>query len=128
MRTARGTCIVAIGAVTPMMDDPNTIDYLAHDQLRSKYVLIIREDRAWNRPGEMHAQLKAKIDTYFQYIMDGGVAQEYPGTRSQDCAITLLCRQQPGPESLAFFEYVRQVLAQDRIEFNYILHPGPPAN
>ena len=68
-----------------MMSDPTTIDYLAHDQLRGKYVLVIREDRRWTHQAEMHAQLKAKVDTYFQYIMDGGVTQEYP---SSSCAAT----------------------------------------
>jgi len=111
-----------------MMSDPTTIDYLAHDQARGKYVLIIREDRPWTHQAEMHGQLKAKVDTYFQYIMDGGVTQEYPGTRTEDCAILLMCRHEPGPESLAFFEYVRLVLAQDKIEFNYLHHPTPPGN
>jgi len=107
-----------------MMSDPTTIDYIAHDAARAKYVLIIREDRPWDHPEEMHDQLKRKVDTYFQYIMEGEVAKEYPGVTTEDCVITLVCREAPGAASLAFFDYVRQVLAADSIEFNFLLHPG----
>ncbi|OIP66828.1 MAG: hypothetical protein COW73_07630 [Nitrospirae bacterium CG18_big_fil_WC_8_21_14_2_50_70_55] len=107
-----------------MMSDPTTIDYLAHDAVRAKYVLIIREDRPWHHVEEMHDQLKRKVDTYFQYIKEGEVAKQYPGVTPADCAITLICRQPPGPASLAFFDYVRQVLAADAIEFTFLLHPG----
>jgi len=108
-----------------MMSDPSVIDYVARDDANNKLVLIIQEDRPWDDVRTMHRQLKAKIDTYFGYIMDPAFAREYPGTRPADVVITLFCRHRPGPESLQFFQYVRQVLAQDRIGFNYIVHtPG----
>jgi hypothetical protein len=109
-----------------MMSDRTIIDYIARDEANNKLVLIIKEDRPWEDVQTMHQQLKAKIDTYFGYVMDPGFSREYPGTSPSDVVITLFCTQQPGPESLQFFHYVRQVLAQDRIVFNHVV--GPPAS
>ncbi len=114
-----------------MMSDPSIIDYVARDEANNKLVLIIKETRPWQDVRTMHAQLKAKIDSYYGYIMDSAFAREYPGTDPGSVVITLFTTTQPGPESLQFFQYVRQVLAQDRIGFNYIVHtapfPGGPA-
>lgn len=104
-----------------MMSDNTVIDYVARDEANNKLVLIIKEDRPWEDVRTMHGQLKAKIDTYFGYIMDPDFPREYPETDPSDVVITLFCTQQPGPESLQFFRYVKQVLAQDRIDFTYIV-------
>ena len=105
-----------------MMSDKSIIDYVAKDEANDKLVLIIKEERPWSDVRTMHNQLKAKIDTYFAYIMDPSLEREYPGTKPSDVVITLFCMQQPGPESLQYFQYVRQVLAQDNVDFNYIVH------
>jgi hypothetical protein len=106
-----------------MMSDLNIIDYVAMDKLSDKLVLIIKEDRPWDDAQTMHNQLKAKIDTYYQYIMDPSFTREYPGKRPSDVVITLFCLQPPGPQNLQFFQYVRQVLAQDKIDFNFLQKP-----
>ncbi len=108
------------------MSDPSIIDYLARDETRNKLVLIISEDRPWQDTRTMHRQLKAKIDSYYGYIMDPAFAKEYPGTRPSDVVITLFCKNQPTPESLQFFQYVQQTLAQDQIVFNHVVHSHPP--
>lgn len=109
-----------------MMSDSSVIDYVARDETHNKLVLIIQEDRPWDDVRTMHRQLRAKIDTYYGYIMDPVFGREYPGTKPDDVVITLVCTKNPGPESMQFFQYVRQVLAQDRIGFNYIAHSPPP--
>lgn len=108
------------------MSDPSVIDYVARDETHNKLVLIIQEDRPWDDVRTMHRQLRAKIDTYYGYIMDPVFDREYPGTKPENVVITLFCTKNPGPESLQFFQYVRQVLAQDKISFNYIAHSPPP--
>ncbi len=104
------------------MSDPSIIDYVARDEANDKLVLIIKETRPWQDLQTMHAQLKAKIDSYYGYIMDSELAREYPGTEPSNVVITLFTTTQPGPESLQFFQYVRHVLAQDSIGFDYIVH------
>jgi hypothetical protein len=108
-----------------MMSDPSIIDYVAKDEANNKLVLIIKETRPWQDVRTMHAQLKAKIDSYYGYIMDSAFAREYPGTDPSGVVITLFTTTRPGPESLQFFQHVRQVLAQDRIGFDYIVHNSP---
>lgn len=108
-----------------MMSDNTVIDYVARDEASNKLVLIIKEDRPWNDVRLMHSQLKAKIDTYFAHIMDPAFSREYPETKPSDVVITLFCTKPPGPESLQFFHYVRQVLAQDKVGFNHIVHSPP---
>jgi hypothetical protein len=106
-----------------MMSDPTIIDYVARDDSQNKLVLIIHEDRPWEDADTMQQQLKNKIDTYFSFIMDPAFSREYPGTQPSDVVITLLCSEPPGTENLKFFHYVMEVLAQDHIGFNFILHP-----
>jgi hypothetical protein len=105
-----------------MMSDNSIIDYVAKDEANNKLVMIIKEDRPWTDVKTMHSQLKAKIDTYFSYIMDPSFEREYPGTKASDVVITLFCLQKPGAESLQFFQYVREVLAQDKVGFSFIVH------
>ncbi|MDX1764172.1 MAG: DUF6572 domain-containing protein [bacterium] len=107
-----------------MMSDATTIDYVARDDASGKLVLIIKEDRPWDDIRTMHRQLKSKIDTYYQYIMDPDFGREYSGTTPRDVVITLLCLCAPGPQSIQFFQYVRAVLAEDEIGFNYLEKPG----
>ena len=107
-----------------MMSDATTIDYIAKDEANGKLVLLIKEDRPWDDIPAMHRQLKSKIDTYYQYIMDPAFAREYPGTGARDIVITLICLSPPGPQSIQFFQYVRDVLAQDQIGFQYLEKPG----
>jgi hypothetical protein len=110
-----------------MMSDTSVIDYVAKDDANNKLVLIIQENRPWTDVRTMHRQLKAKVDTYYGYIMDPAFSKDYPETSAEDVVITLFCTQQPGPESLQFFQYVRQVVAQDKIGFNYLIQtPDTP--
>lgn len=106
-----------------MMADPTKIDYVASNDAKHRLVLIIQEDRPWDEFEAMHNQLKMKVDTYIGYVMDPSFKREYSDMNPENVDIMLFCLHPPGPKSLIFFDYVRQIVGQYKLTFNHVVNP-----
>ncbi len=96
--------------------DVDTIDIVAQDA-SGQFMMVMVETRPWEADRDQSAQLRAKINTYAGYILDGGLAREYPETAGQPVNIQLECSQAPNGEIAVIIEHAAAKLVQLGIGF-----------
>ena len=95
--------------------EPETIDLVAQ-AAEGRYLLVMIETRPWGSDPHQGDQLKAKINTYAQFALDGGLLQHYPETANQPIAIRLDCATPPDEPTNALLAHAAEQLARFDIE------------
>jgi hypothetical protein len=102
----------------PGMANPDDIDIIATDRKRSKLLLVMTEHRPWNGD-PMRGQFHNKANTYVRYVLSEQFAKDYPDYRADDVIVKLDCAHAPDEATLAFFDTVKEGLAEHGIGFEY---------
>jgi hypothetical protein len=102
--------------------EPETIDLVAQ-AADGRYLLVMIETRPWGSDPSQGDQLKAKINTYAQFALDGGLMQHYPETANQPIAIRLDCISPPDESTDALLTHAAGQLARFGIEILINVNP-----
>lgn len=103
--------------------EPETIDLVAQ-AADGRYLLVMIETRRWGSTPGQDEQLKAKINTYAQFALDGALLQHYPETANQPIAIRLDCLTPPDEQTNAILNRAAQQLAGFDIEILVNVNPA----
>lgn len=87
----------------------NVVDVVGQDA-SGRYLLIMVEARAWGTETAQASQLKEKINTYADFIMDGTLAREYPETAGRPVDIQLNCCEAPSGEFAMILDHAASQL------------------
>jgi hypothetical protein len=60
------------------VENPDVIDFIAHDPRTDEVSLVLVEYRAWGDTGQLLPDLKRKLRNYLAYVRRGHLAMEYP--------------------------------------------------
>ncbi|MFT3838513.1 MAG: hypothetical protein QM723_16160 [Myxococcaceae bacterium] len=72
--------------------------------------MIMIESRAWGSDTAQASQLKAKINAYAGFIMDGTLARQYPETAGLPVDIQLNCHEAPRGEFATILDHAARQL------------------
>ncbi|MEM7050018.1 MAG: DUF6572 domain-containing protein [Acidobacteriota bacterium] len=100
------------------VENPRIIDLLAFEEERGEVVLSILEGRPWAL--DSHAQLEQledKLNSYFNYVLDGFLAKEYPDYEDLPVCIRLDCVAAPGEAERPFLEAATRFCAAEGLRF-----------
>ena len=104
------------------IQESETIDLVAQ-AADGRYLLVMVETRPWGTDPAQPNQLKAKIKTYAQYALDGGLLSHFPQVASQAIVIRLDCSERPDDEIAAITTRAAERLARFDIEFTVNVNP-----
>lgn len=79
------------------IQESETIDLVAQ-AADGRVLIVMIETRKWGSDPLQPNQLKAKINTYAQFALDGGLLDGYPQTAGQPITIRLDCSDDPSNE------------------------------
>lgn len=102
--------------------ESETIDLVAR-ATDGRYVLVMVETRPWGADPAQPDQLKAKINTYAQFALDGGLLSHYPQAANQAIIIRLDCSQPPDEEINAITTRAAEQLTKFDIEVAVNVNP-----
>ena len=88
------------------------IDVVGYDPSTGEYLLVMIEERTWAGGSEQAGQLRAKIATYTDFVLDGGLQRHYPETAGQKVRLQLDCWTPPSGEAAAIVDEVNVRLAE----------------
>ncbi len=91
------------------LEDPEVIDLVAEDADGGR-LLVIVVARPWGADPAQPEQLRAKMNTYAQFILDGGLASQFPQPEASRVTIRLECVTPPTPEIEAIVATARRRL------------------
>jgi hypothetical protein len=103
--------------------ESETIDLVAR-AADGRYLLVMVETRSWGTDPNQAEQLKAKINTYAQFALDGGLLRHYPETANQPIAIRLDCPATPDKATNTILARAAEHLAQFGIEILINVNPS----
>jgi len=110
------------------LQHPDIIDEVAHHAKDDTVVLTIREDTAWDGSDERIAALRAKINTYVAFVVQGQLAKEYPDLVGKSIVISLRCIQhRPDEKTMRFLDEANAKVARYRIQIRvFIIEVAQP--
>jgi hypothetical protein len=98
------------------------IDFVTLDPKRDLAVLVMVEDRPWGMSGMLLPDLQAKMNTYLQYAVKGGLARDYPAVAGKSVELQLRCSYPLGEREEQFVDIVRrQHLDPAGVGFQWVL-------
>lgn len=111
--------------------DPWVIDLVAQEE-DGAALLVIVESQSWTSLPKQANQLKAKLNTYTQFILDGSLARQYPELDGRTTTIRLDCAMKPPEVIQDILRIAGERLSAHRIQVTHKVSPGlrsvPPAN
>jgi hypothetical protein len=97
--------------------NPRIVDLITADRERGEVVLKILEPRPWGSdPHQLH-QLEDKLNSYFSYVLDGFLAEQYPQYQGLAVRIQLDCAGEPRVEEQDFLLAATGFSARHGIRF-----------
>lgn len=99
------------------IEDTNVVDVVAQDA-DGEYMIVMVETRPWDSDPNQLEQLKAKINAYAGFILDGRLTHTYPETAGKPVRIQLDCVADPTAEVIAVIDRATIELAMRDIGFN----------
>lgn len=100
--------------------DTGTVDVIAQDA-DGTYLLVMVEDRPWGADPDQATQLQGKINTYAGYILDGGLARQYPETEGAAVRIRLDCTEAPTGHFAHITDHAADQL--DALGIDFVVNP-----
>jgi hypothetical protein len=96
--------------------ETNVVDLVAQDAEGTVLVVMV-ETRPWGADPDQAPQLRAKINAYAGFILDGALARNYPETAGKRVDIQLACPEAPVGEIAAITEHGAAQLQKFEIGF-----------
>jgi hypothetical protein len=94
------------------LQDPETVDVVAHDPHSQEYLLVMVEDRPWGHEPGQAQQLRAKINAYVGFVVDGRLQRHYPETAGERVRLQLDCYSTPSREILTIIDHANAKLGE----------------
>ncbi len=104
------------------LHEPEVIDLVAQEE-DGTALLVIVETRPWSTPSEQADQLKAKLNTYAQFILDGGLVSHYPELDGRPATIRLECAMKPPGVIQDTLRVAGDRLSVHRIQVTHVVNP-----
>lgn len=104
------------------MDESEVIDLVAQEE-DGAALLVIVEARPWSSPLEQGEQLKAKLNTYAQFILDGGLVSHYPEFDGRPATIRLECAMEPPSAIQDILRVAGDRLAEYQLQVTHVVNP-----
>jgi hypothetical protein len=98
------------------LEDPNVVDLVGQDS-HGAYMVVMVESRPWGIVPEQGEQLKAKMNAYATFILDGDLVRRYPETASGSIYVQLDCVSDPPPDIIAIISHGAAQLSRRGIGF-----------
>lgn len=92
------------------LENPATLDAIAHDAKRDVIILAMYETRPWTHGDAQLLQLQEKLNAYASYALDGEMAEDYPEFRDKKIRIQLRTAHDPSDRVLEFVMQARKQL------------------
>lgn len=99
------------------VQNPRSLDALAHDAETGEAVLIMVEPRAWDGSEERMFQLQEKVNAYLSFALDGEMTDAFPHLAGKPVRLQLDCAVPPDPPTEAFISRIREHLALQDMKF-----------
>lgn len=102
------------------VQDPNTIDVIAHDPKSDEVLLIMVEHRLWGDSGQLLPDLQSKLNAYLAYVTEGQLLLDYPSMAAKKVHFQLRTLETPGVRELRFLNLVvEHHLIPENIRFSW---------
>ena len=102
------------------VDNPNVVDFVAHDPKADVVSLVLVEHRDWGADGTLLPELQRKLNTYLAYVLEGQFVQEYPDLQGKRLRFDLRAVHPLGTRELEFLAIVqREILDSLGIELTW---------
>lgn len=88
------------------LEDPGSVDVVAHDPEKDEVLLVMIEYRPWGETAGLLHQLQGKMDTYLSYALDGQLGSDYPELRGKPVHIQVRTVHPPGRPAIDFMREV----------------------
>ena len=98
------------------IEDSNVVDVVAQDA-NGEYMVVMVETRPWGSDPNQLEQLKAKINAYASFILDGGLLSTYPETADKTVRVQLDCVTHPTTDVTAIVDRAKTALAEHSVGF-----------
>lgn len=102
------------------LQNPATLDAIAHDAKRDVVILAMYETRPWIFGDLQLHQLQEKLNAYASYALDGEMAEDYPEFRDKKIRIQLRTLHEPPDRAMEFVQMARQQLELQDVTFEVI--------
>jgi hypothetical protein len=93
------------------LSEPNVIDVLATDA-DGAALLVMVETRPWGSAPGQADELKAKINTYANYVLSGDMESAFPSAVGSEVRVRLDCVDIPTPDVALVLSHARAELAK----------------
>jgi len=80
------------------IENPSIIDLVSTDG--DVVVLVMLEERPWNQGRDQLEELDAKLNSYFSYVIDGHLSEQYPEYAGQPVRVQLDTLHQPSDAAM----------------------------
>lgn len=99
------------------VENPRIIDLIQPDRERGEVVLKILEPRPWGADARQLHQLEDKLNSYFSYVLDGFLAEQYPQYEGTPVCLRLECAEEPTEQERDFLLAARGFSVRHGIRF-----------
>jgi len=104
------------------IDESEVIDLVAENPDGSA-LLVMVETREWGADPRQPDQLKAKLNTYAQFALDGSLTQHYPHLANKPVTIRLECREDPPAEISSIADAAQRRLSEYGVSLTVKVNP-----
>ncbi len=99
------------------LENPAIIDLITLDQERNEVVLVMLERRPWGLGQVQREQLNDKLNSYFTYVIDGHLLDQYPQYLGKSVRLQLDCVEEPEAEERGMLRAATRVAQENGLSF-----------
>jgi hypothetical protein len=97
-----------------MVENSQTIDFIAHNPQTDRVALAMVEYRSWGDKGALLPDLQKKLNTYLGYVLNGQLAQDQPALKDKKVAFILQTEYPLSPREEQFVDIVQRKVLSPR--------------
>lgn len=99
------------------IENPAIIDLITLDAERDEVVLVLIERRPWGLGQAQREQLNDKLNSYFTYVLDGHLLDQYPQYLGKPVRLQLDCVEEPEGEEEGMLREAARVAREEGLSF-----------
>jgi len=107
------------------VENPRIVDLIREDEERGEVVLVVAEPRRWTGGRQQLGEHEEKLNAYFEYVLGGHLAKQYPQYVDMPVRIELWCVEEPGEAERPFLAAVARFCAENGLKFAVKVTPEP---
>jgi len=91
-----------------MLQNHQTIDFIAHDPETDRVVLSMVENRPWGDQGSLLPDLQNKLNTYLGFVLEGQLLEHHPEFKGKKIGFVLQTQHPLGAREQKFVSIVER--------------------